>query len=244
MDISLFKKLGFSDKGIRVYMALLQLGSSSVRKLAECTDINRGTIYDILRELQDLGVVSYHNKDTKQKFIVETPEKLYDLLEQKQNELERAKGNISKNMPELQALHARFGGIPIAKYFSSHELDDILEDVLSTCEQTVDKLYRIYSTVGIREFLYKKFQTFSDVRIAKGIEVKVIAVGEGGELRGLDERKWLKVDNSVPTYILMYEGKTAYISLDAHGEPVGVLIENQGVYEMQKNIFEELWKNL
>ena len=108
------------------------------------------------------------------------------------------------------------------------------------------KQYQIYSAVGIREYLYDDFPTFSDVRIAKGIAVQVIAIGAGGELRGLDERKWLTPDLSVqtPTYIILYPRKTAYISLDAKADPVGVVVENDGVYETQHMIFEALWQRL
>ena len=95
-----------------------------------------------------------------------------------------------------------------------------------------------------KKYLYGNFPTFSDVRIAKGIAVKAISLGGEGELRGLDERKFISKKNNVPTYIIIYPGKTAYISLNAKEEPVGVVIENEGVYETQKLIFDELWKLL
>ena len=96
----------------------------------------------------------------------------------------------------------------------------------------------------MRQYLYEDFPTFSDVRVAKGISVKVIALGEGGELRGLDERKWLQDTSKTPTYIIIYPGKTAYVSLDAKGEPVGAVIENDGVYETQRLIFDQVWQSL
>ncbi|MFH0857486.1 MAG: helix-turn-helix domain-containing protein [Candidatus Magasanikbacteria bacterium] len=244
MDISIFKKIGLSDKAAQVYMALLQLGPSSVRKLAEYTEINRGTTYDILKELQESGVVHFFQKETKQQFVAENPEKIFSIIENKERELERTKKEIEKTLPELKALYFGGGSRPVAKYFSKKEIVLILEDVLNTCEQTGDKMYRIYSTGEIRKYLYKDFSDFSDIRIKKSIQVKVIAVGEGGELRGFDERKWLKVENKKPTYILIYPGKTAYISLDANGEPLGVVIENEGVCEMQKIIFDQLWNTL
>ena len=46
VDISLLKKLGFTDKCAQVYLALLRLGPSSVRALAEESGLNRGTTYD------------------------------------------------------------------------------------------------------------------------------------------------------------------------------------------------------
>jgi len=259
MNVNFLKKLGFSDKSASIYLALLQLGPSSVRSVADFCDLNRGTTYDALKWLQEQGVVNFYKKDSKQHFVAENPEKLHDMIRAQQQELARLDGSLDKYIPELQALHHSGGERPVAKYYDGKQIGQILEDVLETCEQSEEALYRIYSSEGLREHVYTHFPTFSDVRISKGIAVKVIAIGEGGELRGLDERKWLSVSsknldhsdasvldlhNPVPTYIIMYPGKTAYISLNAKEEPIGVVIENDGVYETQRFIFEQLWRNL
>lgn len=244
MDVNLLKKLGFSDKYAKVYLALLRLGPSSVRNLADATDLNRGTTYDALKWLQEKGVVNFYKKDSKQQFVAENPDKLHALVTEQKQELDVVDRQLDKVIPELHALYNKGGERPVARYVSGKELRLILEDVLETCEQTEEAEYRIYSAEGLREYLYKHFPTFSDVRIAKGISVKVIAIGGGGELRGLDERKWLQKKHAAPTYILIYPGKTAYISLDAKEEPVGVVIENNGVYETQKYIFDALWETL
>ena len=244
MQIDLLKKLGFSDKSAKIYLALLQLGPSSVRKLAEFCDLNRGTTYDALKWLQDSGVVNFYNKDTKQTFVAEDPDKLHDLIKSQQVELERIDEKLDKIVPEMQALHSKAGDRPVARYYEKKDIPQILQDVIDTCTDSEEAIYRIYSTEGIREDLYAGFETFSDVRVSKGISVKVIAIGEGGELRGLDERKWLKAKSETPTYIIIYPGKTAYISLNAKEELVGVVIENEGVYQTQKTVFDSLWQKL
>ncbi len=244
MDINLLKKLGFSDKSAKIYLALLSLGPSSVRKLAQNCDLNRGTTYDALKWLQERGVVNYYNKDKKQIFVAEDPVRLNNILKENKEKLDIAEKKLEKLVPELQALFNKGGERPIAKYYSKNQLNVILQDLLDTCEESADKLYYIYSAEGVRQYLYEDFPTFSDVRIAKGINVKVIAIGDGGEVRGLDERKYLKSSGKTSTYILIYPGKTAYISLDAKGDPVGVVIENEGLYQTQKLIFNSLWNNL
>lgn len=244
MNSSFLQKLGFSDKSAKIYLALLQLGPSSVRSLAEYVDLNRGTTYDALKWLQDMGVVSFFNKENKQHFVAEHPEKLKAIITNKHAEIERAGKAVDRALPELVALHHKGGSRPVAQYFSRKDIPKILEDILETCEDLEEPLYRIYSAEGMREYLYEGFPTFSDVRIAKGIAVHVIALGEGGELRGFDKRKWLKRTSNTPTYIILYQGKVASISLDAKGEPIGVVIENDGVYETQKEIFDALWQTL
>src|SRR3989338_2230317 len=244
MEMNFLKKLGFSDKSAKVYMALLQLGPSSVRSLAEFCGLNLWTTYDSLKWLQEQGVVNYYKKESKQHFVAENPEKLRGLVERQQEDLARADRELERIVPELSALYNRGGERPVVRYYGRDEIGGILEDVLDTCEQSEEQTYRIYSAEGVRQYLYEDFPTFSDVRVAKGISVKVIALGEGGELRGLDERRWLKDTSKTPTYIIIYPGKTAYVSLDAKGEPVGAVIENDGVYETQKVIFDTLWGRL
>lgn len=244
MDINFLKKLGFSEKESTVYLELLRLGPSPVRKLAQQSELNRGTTYDALKWLQEKGVVTFYNKESKQYFVAENPDKLHELLHHQELEVKDIKRQLESVVPELQALYNKGGDRPVARYFDASELNKILEDVLSTCEADEEKVYRVYSVDGLREYLYKGFPTFSDARIAKGISVKAIAIGEGGALRGLDERKWLKTSAKTPTYIFIYPGKTAYISKNAQGEPVGVVIENPGVYETQKYIFDSLWNLL
>ncbi|OIO18386.1 MAG: hypothetical protein COY69_02080 [Candidatus Magasanikbacteria bacterium CG_4_10_14_0_8_um_filter_32_14] len=244
MDINLFKKIGFSDKSAKVYLVLLGLGPSSIRKLSDSLDMNRGQVYEILKELQEKEVVKFFREDTKQLFVADDPESLRKLVDKKEHELKIINKSVDMVIPELQALYNSGGNRPVAKYFKDDDIKTILEDVLEACESSEEKMYRVYSAEGVREHLYEDFPSFSDARIAKNITVKVIATGNGGELRGLDERKWLKQESKTPTYIFIYPGKTAYISFDAKDNLVGVIIENVGICETQKMIFDQVWKTL
>ncbi len=51
-------ELGLSAKETQVYLTLLRRGPSSVRHVAEAAQVNRGTTYDILKSLQEQGLVS------------------------------------------------------------------------------------------------------------------------------------------------------------------------------------------
>lgn len=244
MDLSIFKKLGFSDKAARIYLTLISLGPSSVRNLAKKTEFNRGTVYDSLKWLKDVGVVNYYEKEAKQFFVAEDPDKLYDLVNKQAEQLQEVNKKMKDVVLELKSVYDTGGQRPVARYYEKGEIRKILEQVLQRCEETQDLEYRVYSDISIRDYLYEGFESFSDARIAKGIKVKAIAIGGGGELRGLDERKWLDIKKDSPTYIIIYPGSTAYISLNPHGDLVGVVIENDGVYQTQKGIFDALWKTL
>jgi len=244
MDISIFKKLNFSDRDAAVYLSLLALGPSSVRTLAQKVEVNRGSVHESLKWLRERGLVSFFEKETKQYFVAEDPSRLRDLLEKERQQLGEMDRELSAMVAELKSMHDRGGQRPVARYYEKGDTRQILEHVLQTCEQTNCYEYRVYSDAGIREYLYEGFESFSDARVAKGIAVKVIAFGGGGMLRGLDERKWVQVKSPVPTYTIIYPGNVAYISLNAQGELVGVVINNDGVFETQRQIFDELWSKL
>lgn len=250
MDIlKLLKEYGLTDKEISVYLSLIKLGPSPVRILALESKVNRGTTYDILKNLISQGLVSYYNKQSHQYFSAESPEKLILAVEHKQRNLEEVKKNIEHGLPFLKVAFEKQGGKPVMKlYEGSIGLKQILVDVLNVFENSKLKEYYVYSsgTETHRKVIYKEFADFSKKRVAKKIKVKTIVLGEGGGLIGLDERKWIKIENKdfKMTHQIIYNGKLALMTLDDSGNPIGVLIENEAIYEMQKMIFESNWKNL
>src|SRR5947207_2331236 len=85
---STLRKLGLNEKDISIYLALLSLGSSSVRKIAEKSGLNRGVTYESLKSLQKFGLISYYHKDKHQHFTAEDPSTLSKILARKKTEIE------------------------------------------------------------------------------------------------------------------------------------------------------------
>jgi sugar-specific transcriptional regulator TrmB len=236
------KKLGLSEKEADIYQAVLAGGPDSVRAIAIKAGVNRGTAYDVLKSLVEQGAVSYFNKEKKQYFVAEPPEKLSGVIQRKIDELEGSKGMLESILPELRSLHSSGGAKPTTKlYEGSSGVRTILEDVLESCAE--DKAYVAYSAADLREHLYKSFPTFTKERIRRGIAVRVVALGGGGSEAELAERRWLTKEAGAPTYTLIYGNKVAAISLGTSGEPQAVLIEDAAVAETQKIIFDYVWNS-
>ncbi|MFA5945563.1 MAG: helix-turn-helix domain-containing protein [Patescibacteria group bacterium] len=240
------EKLGLTPKEIRVYVTLLKEGPSSVRQLAALTGINRGTVYDALKNLQAMALARFYNKETKQYFVAEPPQKLEDLAKEKMDELTRAGERLTHVIAELESVYDGGGREPVARMYEGPEgIKVILQDVLTSVEAAQEKEYYVYSSSAVRDAgLYTAFPDFTAQRIDAGIRVKAISLGKGGSTAGLDERKWIPATESSPTYILMYAGKVANIFLDKSGELVGLIIDNRGIYETQKLLFSSLWERL
>jgi len=241
----ILKNFGLSEKEIAVYLALIELGPSSVRDIAAKSKVNRGTSYDILKSLINLGVVSYYNKESKQYFIAEPPEKLLSAIDQKKENLDEVRKNVEQSLPLIKTLFEKQGGKPAVKlYEGAKGIRQILEDVLSSGE----KEYYLYSfsTAEDRKSIYADMPDFSKKRITKKISVKIISLGEGGQLAGLDERKQMPAQGEEikSTHEIIYAGKVAHISLDDKDNPVGIIIQNEAIYQTQKLVFEFNWSKL
>jgi HTH-type transcriptional regulator, sugar sensing transcriptional regulator len=137
MDLTLFQKLGISEKEVKAYLALLELGPLSVRLLAEACGLNRGTAYDALKKLQEVGLASFYHQDTKQKFVAEEPEKILRLITQREQEYAALRGKAAELLPELKSLHDKRGNRPVTKVYEGKAgirliMDDLL-DTLQAC---------------------------------------------------------------------------------------------------------------
>lgn len=245
MLITTLEQLGLQEKEAKIYLASLSLGPSPVRKIAQKTGVNRGTCYDVLRNLMEQGLVSYYHQDKHKYFVAEDPAHLQDLIETQEENLKKARADISKVIPELKSIYDNAGDKPVAKYYEGTSgVKTILRDLLKSFQKSRRKEYYVYSAAGIRDYLYKAYPNFTRERIKEKIQVKVIAIGSGGRLCGLDERKWVSHKKSSPTYILIYQNKVALISVDQQKNPRGVIIEDEGIYKTQVLLFEKMWGSL
>ena len=237
--------LGFSEKEITTYLTLLSQGPSSVRKLAEAANLNRGSAYEALKSLQKEGLVSYYHKEKNQYFSAEDPKTLLEVVKKRQESLQSLEKDTKDIIPELKSRWSELDDRPVVKYYEDHNgIKTILQDVLDTVEETKEKEYFVYSSKDLRPHLYKKFPSFTEERIKRNIKVSTIAIGAGGKDADLAERKWLTKKGALPTYTLIYAGKLAMISLDKDDGPRGVIVEDQNLFETQKILFSHLWETL
>ncbi|MFT6016792.1 MAG: sugar-specific transcriptional regulator TrmB, partial [Candidatus Azotimanducaceae bacterium] len=77
------QELGISTRETDIYLALLRLGPSSIRDIAVAAEINRGTTYEVLKDLKSKHLVSLFPKGKRHVFCAEPPERLLALADQR-----------------------------------------------------------------------------------------------------------------------------------------------------------------
>ena len=63
MDTSTLREAGLTEGEIKVYLALLELGSSTTGPIVDKSGISRSIIYQILEKLMEKGLVSFITKE-------------------------------------------------------------------------------------------------------------------------------------------------------------------------------------
>ena len=246
MKYAALEQLGLDQREITIYRTLISLGPSPIRTIAEKSGINRGTTYDCLKGLLQKGVVSYLPKGKRRLFSPRAPEVLLQLAEQKQSELQQTIQLLKNSIiPELNQLKPNFVTANVQFYEGDDGIEYVLRDILSSVAESAARSYSVFSSKPIRSHLYRPFPNYTAQRVQKGIAVRVIAIGDGGEDAELSERKWIKADGYVDAaYIAIYPPKCAIISLASNNYPTAVVIDSGEEANAQKIIFYTLWKSL
>lgn len=240
--------VGFSEKEIAVYVALLSLGKGIVTKISRTASVSRTTTYDILDSLAQKGLIRISGKEPKQEYIVEPPEKLekfiIEEIEGKNNNLNKIKDII----PELRSVYLE-GERPKIKFYEGLEgLAEVYDDTLTAKETIV--AYACYE--DMEPLLPKYFETYYKRRVGAKISARGIAPNtemainhqkkDGEEMRELSlvpkDKYYFTPD------IEIYDNK---VMIASWKDKLGIIIESAEISDAMKKIFELAWigsKNL
>ncbi len=246
MNLDLLEELDLTPREIQIYIALLKLGPASIRDVAGQVGINRGTTYETLKQLAAKGVVSYVPKGRRRVFHAEDPERLLMLAEEKQRALHLTLEQLKTEIvPGLKHLQPEFSPGNVRFYEGDEGVELVLKDILNSVGQSAEKAYAVISSKPLRPHLYRPFPHFTRQRVAQQIDVRVIAIGEGGEDAPLSQRKWLPTEGPIDaSYIAIYPPKVALISLAADNYPVVTVINSPAIAHAQQLMFDTLWRLL
>jgi len=99
MDItSQLTQIGLSTQQAKIYLACLQLGKASVLNIARFSELKRPSVYLILDDLQQRGLVTKTQQQGKTIYVAESPTTLVKQLDQQ-------RGIAEDILPTLQALY-------------------------------------------------------------------------------------------------------------------------------------------
>jgi sugar-specific transcriptional regulator TrmB len=232
------KDLGLSEHEVRVYVALLELGTSKVEPVSKRVNLPRTTVYGILSSLLEKGLVSYVIKSGVKYYEATSPERL--LLREKERVEE-----LKKVIPELAALENTIGEKPSMEMYEGKEgIKTIYEDMLKT-RQTI---YGYGNTKLLFELLEFYIPNYISRRAKLGISFKVVTekskIATDMQKKDKKERRetrFIKEMENITSVTYLYGDKIAIMGL-IKKQPIGIIIQNESFYNSQKLVFDILWK--
>jgi len=121
------RKLGLTEKEVRVYLAGLELGPNSVQNIAKMAGLTRPTTYEIIKKLEEKGLFVEGKEKKKRFFIAQSPERILGILRIKKREMEEKEREFIRI---IAALEAKYSKEEIKTYKGKEGLK-VLEEILS-----------------------------------------------------------------------------------------------------------------
>lgn len=253
----LFIQAGLSQNEAIVYEYLLKNGESSALDVYKNTPLKKGVSYNALNELTEKALISQkmlkpknpnvRNKKKITYYSPNHPQKLQDYINIKDNLIHKAQIELKANMSDLEDKFNLVSGKPGIQYFEGLKgIKNVLEDSL-TAKTTIRTFADIEAIV---KYINKINQEYVKKRDKLGIKKKAIIIDSPFA------RKYLKdyykeitdirfIDHKLYPFesvMQIYDNKISYITL-SEKSMIGVIIHDPAIYQMNKSIFNNAWKN-
>ena len=234
--------IGFSEKEVSVYLALLELGKGTVTQISRKASINRPTGYHVLASLEAKELVKVSSKEPKQEYVAESPDQIEKMLVKKIENDQACMQEAQKIIPELKFMHNVADRSKVLFYEGKEGLQKVYEDTLSSHEAI-----RAYASVeDVHKALPGYFPDYYKRRAKKGIAIRAIFTdnAEGRELakndiKELRESIFVSEEKfGFHPEINIYDNK---VMIASWREKLGIIIESAETADAMKKIYELAW---
>ncbi len=237
-------KTGLSADQAKMYEVLLKGGSMPASKAAMKAGLKRGLGYKVIEQLMEMGLVEKIDRKVAL-YIATHPSKINELIQKKTNELKITEASLSGTLGLMISDYNLNSGKPNIRFFEGESgVKKVLEDSLYSREEILS-----YSDIiSIQKYIKNINEWYVDQREKKGILKRAILL-DTPEARKVLASYHKEITNikliklsTMPFESIMqiYDGKVSYITL-SEKEMIGVIIENQAIYEMHKALFGFTW---
>jgi len=232
----ILKSIGLTEAEAKVYLSLVELGSTTATKIMKKSELHKSTTYETLERLMNKGLVSSAINGKKRYFQGANPEKLLDIIKERESEIKRIlpelklKGESAREKQEVTIYEGKEG------------LKTLLEDFL--------KVKKDVFVIGGNEKMNQILNYFLPHINRRLIKAKIkihFTYNEYSRKRGEELKKQPFIDLKFipkefisPISIAVYGNKSAIIRFT--NKPIMILIENQETAKSFMNYFNLLWR--
>ncbi len=231
-------QMGLSKKEAKVYLACLELGSSSILQISQKSGVNRGTIYYLIEQLIKKALISQTTKKKRVFYVASEPNEIFKLLKDKEELLKTV-------LPDLNALNNTSIKKPKIRYYEGDE------GIVKVYKNTLTTKKEMLSIANFDQFglMLKADPDYVKKRVKKGIFLKLITTNTK------ENRVWKKRDKKEMRDMKLVSPKTYpfqieidiydnFVNLTSYKEKIGIIIESKQIAETMRLVFNLCWDNI
>jgi HTH-type transcriptional regulator, sugar sensing transcriptional regulator len=241
---SVLEEIGLTKGEIKVYLALLELGSTTTGKIIEKSGISGSKSYEVLERLMKKGLASFIVKGETKYFEASEPKRILDFLEEKELSIKKQKDKAKTLIKELE----------LKKSFSKYESEVTvfkgikgLKTAYLRSKEDIEKGETVFGMMPqINEPLLKFFPEYIS-SLSKEKKVKNLGLffehsTEMDMIKNIPgvEVKVVPQQYKTPAEIAIHHNNVI-ISTSAGKEYITILIKNKDIADSFKAQFNFLW---
>jgi sugar-specific transcriptional regulator TrmB len=229
MDTKILEDIGLTRLEAKVYLVMIDLGSSLAGKISAVANLHRRTVYDILERLVEKGLVRYIRKNNRKWYECVEPTRLMSLMADRQNRLKEI-------IPDLEAKYSFVKEKQETVFLKGKSaMKGLLSDQLAAKEILV-----LGASAEADKVVKYFFPHYEKERIRRKIRMKVLLNDDYRQKMPSAQVKRLPEMFSSNVAINIWDDKTAIILWKE--EPMAIMIKNKDYSEGFRKYFELMWQ--
>ncbi|MFH1542904.1 MAG: helix-turn-helix domain-containing protein [Patescibacteria group bacterium] len=251
----LLENIGLSPSEVKIYLALLRLGDTTVNEIAKDTRIKRTTIYPFLDSLRDKGLIEWGLQKYNRKARAKEPQQLIRFAEAQERSFGRAVLKLNDQIKDIEKIYSPNLKDVEVKYFEG----------VKECHKMLLELYNIngnmYTYSSWMKYQYLEHEWcenfYNELYKQKGMKSNIQIVS-GTEHNLWHAREYVKEARYGKTYFPRFiQPKKYYINIDTflfndiklilsfkNVKPNGIYIKNKDLAQSEKAVFKVLYNDI
>ncbi len=239
----LLKNLGLSEKEAIIFETLLYFDHLKAVDIAEKTNIQRTTVYAVLKSLVKQGLVSTVSIYGVTEFQALDPKLLPSVIERKKQALDARLAEVQSILPQLSHIRADMDAMPRVSFF--HGAEGVKQAYEDTLVQNKGKEIQVFSGPDV---VFKELgEAYVEYYVKKRKRLRITSTQIaprtpwGKYIQGRDKgvlRQTLLIPESFAfdTEMVMYDNKLGIFSF-REGKLMAVLIEDETIANTMRSLF-------
>lgn len=245
MDYSVLEEIGLTASETRVYIALIELGSSTVGPITKKAKVASSKTGELLQKLLDKGLATTYKESKVTYYKAVSPQRILDYLKDKKKNLEEKEQQVKKLLPTLDSIYKENVEDTSVEIFRGYKgVENVFKEMIKTLSKGDQFMVvgggDVPSTNKRTKWFFERIHR---LRSKKGIILKIIF--SEARRKSLKDMALFPHTNAkylsfgTPSTINIYKDVTILLTMSP--SPAAIRIKNKSITDSYKLYFEQMW---